>query len=97
MQLIVEYARKRQYVMPNAMQAMAWVNTEIGEVYELLLQKEATWVRNNPDSKTPYSPQQVAEELGDVIFMIMLAGYAEGVNPLDAMKAKMERKLNNVK
>lgn len=91
---IVEYCLKRKYVFPNAWQAMGWVNTEIGEVYELLLAREADWVRNNPDSKAPYSRIQMAEELGDIIFMVMLAGYAQGVNPMDAMIAKMARKLS---
>ena len=90
---IIEYVEKRKYVKPNVWQAMGWVNTEVGEVYELLLQREAEWVRNNPENKPTFSKEELAEELGDVIFMVMLAGYAEGVNPLEAAKSKMKRKL----
>lgn len=93
MEEIINYAEKREYKMPDVWEAMGWVTTELGEVYEQLLAKKSGWVRNNPDSKAPYSPESLAEELGDVIFMVMLAGYAEGVNPLQAMKNKMARKL----
>lgn len=90
---IVEYTSKRQYVMPNIWQAMGWINTEIAEVYELILDREADWVRNNPDGKPRFSKQELAEELGDIIFMVMLAGHSEGVDPLESMKNKMDRKL----
>jgi NTP pyrophosphatase (non-canonical NTP hydrolase) len=93
MEEIINYAEKREYKMPDVWEAMGWVTTELGEVYEQLLAKKSGWVRNNPDSKAPYSPESLAEELGDVIFMVMMAGYAEGVNPLQAMKNKMTRKL----
>ena len=52
---IVEYTSKRQYVMPNIWQAMGWVNTEIAEVYELMLDREAGWVRNHPENKPIFS------------------------------------------
>lgn len=93
---ILEYTSKRGYVMPNIWQAMGWVNTEIAEVYELILDREAGWVRNHPEDKPNFTEDSLAEELGDVIFMIMLAGYSEGVNPLEAMKAKMARKLEKL-
>lgn len=91
---IIEYCKKRKYIMPSIWHAMGWINTEIAEVYELLLDREASWVRNNPESKPKFSKEELAEELGDIIFMVMLAGYSEGVNPLEAMKTKMDRKLN---
>jgi NTP pyrophosphatase (non-canonical NTP hydrolase) len=92
MQEIIEYADKREYKKPDLWEAMAWVCSEIGEVYEVMLSKGG-WVRNNPQDHPEKGDQELAEELGDVIFMIMLAGYSRGVNPLEAMKNKMTRKL----
>jgi NTP pyrophosphatase (non-canonical NTP hydrolase) len=97
MEEIVEYTSKRQYVMPNVWQAMGWVNAEIGEVYEVLLDWSATnWVRNNPEKHPHKTKEDLATELGDVIFMLMLAGYSEGVNPLEALKTKMRNKLDKI-
>lgn len=93
MEEIVEYTTKRQYKMPSIWEAMAWVNTEIAEVYEVML-STGGWVRNNPQDHPERGKEELAEELGDIIFMVMLAGYAEGVNPLEAMKNKMKRKLS---
>jgi NTP pyrophosphatase (non-canonical NTP hydrolase) len=93
---IIEYAETRQYKMPDLWEAMAWVNAEIGEVYEVMLSKGG-WVRNNPDKHPEKGDEELAEELGDVIFMVMMAGYSKGVNPLEAMKAKMKRKLEDKK
>lgn len=92
MQEILEYCEKRDYLMPNTWEAMGWVNAEIGEVYEVLLSKGG-WVRNNPEDHPEKGDQELAEELGDVIFMIMIAGHSREVNPLDAMLNKMSRKL----
>jgi NTP pyrophosphatase (non-canonical NTP hydrolase) len=92
---IIEYCKKRNYLLPDVWEGMAWVSTEIGEVYEVLLSTKP-WVRNNPDSKPKFSREHLAEELGDVIFMIMLTGHAAGVNPLDAMQEKMTNKLKLV-
>ena len=81
--------------MPSVWEAMGWVGAEIGEVYEVLL-SNGGWIRNNPENHPPKDNNDLAEELGDVIFMLMLAGYSEGVNPLEALKAKMARKLEKL-
>jgi len=52
------------------------------------------WVRNNPYVGKGWSAQAFAEELGDVIFMAMVAGMREGLDPLEAMLKKMKRKLD---
>ncbi len=90
---IKEYYNKRQLKHPNIWQALGWVATELGEVYELLLAREGDWVRNNPDDKLPYAKELLAEELGDVIFMIIVAGIEEGIDPVEALVSKMHRKL----
>ncbi len=54
------------------------------------------WVRNNPEAHPVATRQDFSEELGDVIMMLMVAGLVDGVDPLDALYAKMERKLNEM-
>lgn len=93
MDVIINYYNKRELVYPDVWEAMAWANTEIGEVYELLLSRNKRWIRNNPDGKEEFTKERFAEELSDVIMMLMVAGYVEGVNPIQALKDKITRKL----
>lgn len=94
---IVEYFNKRKLVYPDtSWQALGFATTEMGEVYELLLDRDKNWIRNNPDDKPKFNKENLAEELGDVIMMIMLAGWVEGVNPIQALKDKINRKLEKI-
>jgi NTP pyrophosphatase (non-canonical NTP hydrolase) len=90
---IRNYYTKRGLAWPNFEDAMKFVATEIGEVYEVDLSRNPTWVRNNPQDKPTFSKEQLASELGDVIMMVMVAGIVEGVDPLDALVKKINRKL----
>lgn len=89
--IIKEYYAKRGLVWPNFDNAMKFVATEIGEVYEIDLSRD-TWVRNNPEDKPKFNKEDLAKELGDVLMMVMVAGIAEGVDPLDALLEKMYKK-----
>lgn len=92
--LIKNYYDYRDLKWPNFDQAMKFVLTEIGEVFEVDLNRPNNgWVRNNPQDKHPYSKEKMAEELGDVIFMLLVAGIVEDVNPLEAMVNKMNKKM----
>jgi len=90
---IVNYYNKRGLKWPDFDDAMKFVATEIGEVYEVDLSRDKGWVRNNPESKPTFNKEQLASELGDVIMMVMVAGIAEGVDPLQALLKKMCRKI----
>ena len=96
-QEIIEYYKKRNLKIPNVWEALAWVHTEMAEIYELILAREGGWVRNNPDSHAPFDKEKLAEEIGDTIFMLMVAAIVEGVDPVKAMKEKMSRKLKEIK
>lgn len=93
---IQEYYDKRGLKFPNFDNAMKFVATEIAEVYELDLSRIGGWVRNNPDSKPDFDKNALAEELGDAIMMLVVAGMAEGVDPIEALQNKMERKLKKI-
>ena len=90
---ITVYYEKRKLNWPDFNDAMKFVATEIGEVYEVDLSRDKGWVRNNPESKPTFNKEQLASELGDVIMMVMVAGIAEGVDPLQALLKKMCRKI----
>jgi hypothetical protein len=88
MELIERYYEVRKLTWPNFKEAMQWMQTEVAEVYELDLAR-GTWVRNNPDNKEPFSKERLAEELGDAIMMLIVAGRVEGVDPMLALQRKI--------
>lgn len=87
------YFNKRDLKWPNTEKALMFSETEMSEVYELLLAEEGDWVRNNPEDKPEYNNEEFAKELGDVIMMVMVAGMVRGLDPIDALIQKMENKL----
>lgn len=93
-EVVVLYFGVRKLVRPNVWKALAFADTERGEAMEVLLAKDNDgWVRNNPDGKPSWDQDLFAEELGDIIMMLIMAGFAEGVFPVTALLEKMKRKL----
>lgn len=91
---VERYYNERGLVWPNSWEALGWASTELGEVYETLL-ADGNWVRNNPDDHPEtFDSDKFAEELGDGIMMLQVAGKVRGVDPLQSLYDKMERKLN---
>lgn len=96
LELIIKYYKEKQLKLPDVWEAMAFVNTEIAEVYELLLARNGGWLRNHPENKPEFNIENLGEELGDCIFMLMVAGYVEGINPIESLKNKLNRKLEKI-
>ena len=94
---VKEYYKIRNLKWPTVWEGMAWCQTEMAEVYELLLAKEGGWVRNNPTDHAAYSDEKLEEELGDAILMLTVSGIAAGVNPIESMLKKMMIKSGMVK
>lgn len=92
-ELVREYYNKRGLKWPTFDEAMKFVHTELAEVYELDLARIGGFIRNHPENKPQFSKEALAEELGDAIFMLIVAGEVEGVDPLEAMENKMKRKM----
>ena len=90
---VMLYFKLRGYKMPTIEEALMFAHTELGEVYEILLAQEGGWKRNHPEGKPGYSTEALGEELGDAIMMLIVAGKVVGVNPVEALRAKMMRKL----
>lgn len=95
--LISTYYSKRNLKWPSVDEAMQWMETEVGEVYEILLARDGGWVRNNPSGKPAYSKEALAEELGDAVMMLIVAGIVEGVDVVDALEHKIYSKLQELK
>ena len=95
--LIREYYEQRGLVWPaDANEALDWAITELAEVKELLLARRGGWVRNNPEAHPDFNRQLLAVELGDLVMMTLVAGMVEGVDPLEALTSKINRKLKQL-
>lgn len=94
--LIEKYYEVRDLKYPDAWKSLGWAITELGEVFEQLLAREGGWVRNNPEDHEEFTKERFSEELGDVIMMLMVAGYVEDVNPIQSLKDKINRKLEKL-
>ena len=93
-EIILFYFKERGYVMPNVWEALAFADTEKAEALEVLLAGNGKkWVRNNPEDKPDWDRDAFADELGDMLMMITIAGLTEGLFPVTAMLEKMKRKL----
>ena len=96
LKLISKYYETRQLKYPNIWEALAFTQTELGEVYEILLAQKGGWIRNNPQNKPDFSKEELAKELGDSIMMLVVAGMAEGVDPIQALTDKINSKLSKI-
>lgn len=92
-EIIKDYFNTRGLVWPNFDNAMKFAQTELAEVYEIDLARE-TWVRNNPEDKPKFNKEDLAKELGDAIMMLIVAGIAEGVDPVEALLEKIGSKVD---
>jgi hypothetical protein len=92
--LIAYYYKQRELKWPDFSSAMKFVQTELGEVYELDLAREGGWIRNNPDTKPTFDKVELGKELGDVIMMLIVAGMVEGIDPMAALENKLQSKLS---
>ena len=93
---IEKYFEARGLTMPDTVESLAFLTTEVGEVWEEWIQNLSgkDFVRNDPskEGKKENWKQAFAEELGDVIIMAMVTGMTVGIDPLLALEDKMLRK-----
>jgi NTP pyrophosphatase (non-canonical NTP hydrolase) len=81
------YFEHRGLTAPDAGQALLFLVSEVGELADAFVEEQAQWVRNNPERN-----RNVSDEIGDVLMMLTVFADAQGIDPLDAMLAKFERK-----
>ena len=87
---VVETFNALGRVWPTTPDALLFIHTEVSEAAELDLARR-TYIRNHV--KEPFTKERYAEELGDIIYMAIIAGRAEGVDAVAAMRAKMQKQL----
>lgn len=84
-----KFVRKGMRWPENADQAVMWADTELAEVKELLLARIGGWTRSHPKDHPKFSRERLADELADALFMILVAGYVEGIDPLQYLVRRM--------
>lgn len=92
--LLHTYYRQRRLAYPDAMEALGFAATELGEAFDILLDDLNKFTRNHPEEHPPFSHEEFAEECWDLIMMAMMAGFAKSVNPLEFGFKKLRRKLS---
>jgi NTP pyrophosphatase (non-canonical NTP hydrolase) len=86
-ELVKAYYDFRGLTQPDANQSYLFLVSEIGELADALVANQAQWVRNNPDRE-----RDISAEIGDVLMMLTVFSMEMGVDPVDAMLAKMKSK-----
>ncbi len=85
--MVKAYYEFRGLAQPDANQAYLFLVSEIGELADALVANQAQWVRNNPDRE-----RNISAEIGDVLMMLTVFSMEMGVDPVEAMLAKMKSK-----
>jgi NTP pyrophosphatase (non-canonical NTP hydrolase) len=89
---IEQYYEERELVWPqDVWQALGFATSELGEAWDVLVERDADWVRNHPSEKG-WDEGAFTEECGDTIMMLMVACKLIGRDPIAALRAKMRRK-----
>lgn len=84
--MIEDYFGVRGLRVPTTEQAALWLGTEFGEMCEELVLKSGEWVRNTPEKNfKTFDRERLCNELADIIFMAIVTGMQEGLDPLDRM------------
>ena len=86
-QLVQVYYDFRGLTQPDANQAFLFLTSEIGELADALVANQAAWVRNNPGRE-----RVIPDEIGDVLMMLTVFAATQGIDPVEALKAKMRSK-----
>lgn len=85
-ELVRRYFDSQGKVMPDVQDAAAFLTTEAAEALDESLRLKGGYVRNHD------SDSGLAQELGDVLLMLIVTSHVAGVNPLSELFSKMESK-----
>src|SRR3990167_3902605 len=93
--IVAEYVLKREkrgdFVVPTPAKALMFAVSEMGEVFDAYLRGvgDDGFIRNN-DRQTNF-----AEEIGDVLMMLLMASWLLDIQIEPAMWRKFDREINN--
>ena len=82
---------------PDFWHAMGFAETERAEALEVIFSREGGWVRNHPENKPEWDREAFGKELGQAVMMIVMAGIAEGIDPLESLDAWLGKKIASAK
>ena len=85
--VIDEYFEHRKMRKPNSKDAALFLASEVGEFIDALMRDENGWVRNNQKDC------DVAFELADCLFMVLVCARALGIDPVTVLLQKMQKKM----
>lgn len=87
-EVIYRHYMREDKKWPNTEEAMMWVATEVGEVFDVLLEMRGGWKRNHPEA---HVGTQVAlvDEMTDVLFMILVAGMSLDVDLIEILRDRL--------
>ncbi len=86
LEIVEAYRGYRKLVTPDANQALMFLMSEVGELADAHVNREAEWVRNNQRDRN------IPDEIGDVMMMLVSYAGAVGCDPVGCMLDKMRRK-----
>ena len=73
--MVVELSATRDaFTIPNRNEAVMFIVTEVGELFDAILREDDRWVRNSQRE------QKFEKELADVVFMCLLAAIASKID-----------------
>ncbi len=89
LQLIKRYFESKGITLATKKDAYVFLVTEVGELGDAIMRQENGWVRNDPTKEV-----DIADEAADVFMMLWALADSYHVDLDQALKNKLERKLN---
>lgn len=87
---VSDYFEKRGIpYLATGKDALLFLQTEVGELVDAHMRTEPEWVRNTQDKDV-----SVADEVADVLMMLVAYAGSQGLDPEECLKNKIRRKLN---
>jgi NTP pyrophosphatase (non-canonical NTP hydrolase) len=81
------YYEYRGLTIPDDTQALLFLVSEVGELADSHVEQQAQWVRNHAEKE-----RGVEDEVGDVLMMLTAYCIARGIDPVECMLNKFEKK-----
>lgn len=76
-----------QFVMPDVIDAMGFIVTECGEMWDAYLRIKGGYVRNNPGAPA----EGFHAEIGDIVFMAIVLAEVEGFSIERMIRSKLSK------
>lgn len=85
--VVKAYYQFRGLTIPDDAQALLFLVSEVGELADAHVEQQAEWIRNHADKE-----RSIDDEVGDILMMLTAYCIARGIDPVEAMLNKFEKK-----